>query len=117
MAKKDFNDIETGNIFAESIAEATAELIVPPLERQKQGQLPTKAFVDEARRQGKTQGRAGCTSNRINMAFTPEVYEFVCTMARVRGETMTKFVNHIIAQSMEQYNDIYQQALKFKESL
>lgn len=117
MAKKDFNEIETDNIFADTIAEATAELVEPPLERQKQGQLPTKAFADEARRQGRTQGRAGCGANRINMAFTPEVYEFVRTMSRVRGETMTKFVNHIIAQSMEQYNDIYQQALKFKESL
>lgn len=117
MAKKDFNEIETGNIFADTITEATAELVEPPLERQKQGQLPTKAFVDEARRQGRTQGRAGCTSNRINMAFKPDVYQFIQAMSRARGETMTSFVNHIIEKSMEQYNEEYQQVLRFREIL
>lgn len=117
MGKKNFDEIETGNLYNETIAEATAELIQPQLPRQRQGEQPTKEFVERARMEGKTQGRAGCTSNRINMAFRPDLYDFIQTMARVRGETMTKFVNHIIEQSMEQYNDIYQQALKFKESL
>lgn len=117
MSKKNFEEIETGNLFNSTIADATAELAQPQLPRQTQGVMPTKEFVEQARMEGRTQGRAGCTSNRINMAFRPDLYEFIQTMARVRGETMTKFVNHIIEQSMEEYNDIYQQALKFKESL
>ena len=86
-------------------------------EELTQNAKPTAEEIEQARMEGRTQGRAGYTSNRINMAFRPDVYEFIQTMARVRGETMTKFVNHLIEQAMKEHDDIYQQALKFRESL
>lgn len=117
MDRKKFDEIETANIFNNTIADATAETIPTPLPRQKQGTLPTLEFVEQARQQGKTQGRAGCTSNRINMAFTPDVHKFIQIMSRYRGETMTKYVNHIIEMYMqdEEHNKLYQQILDFRD--
>lgn len=117
MAKKNFSDINTDDIYSSQIAEATAEVIAEPIPRQKKGELPSKDIVEQARQQGKTQGRKGCGAHRFNMAFSPKAYEFITTMARVRGETITAFTNHIIEQAAEEHAEIFQQALKFKESL
>lgn len=115
--KKNFDEIPTGDIYADQIAEATATPAQPIIPRQRQGVPPTKEVVEMAREQGKTQGRAGCRAHRHNMAFTPEVYSFITTMSRVRGETITGFVNHLLEKAMEENAEIYQQALKFKDSL
>lgn len=85
--------------------------------RQKRGVMPSADIVEMARTQGRTQGRAGCKAHRINMAFTPEVYNFITTMAKVRGESVTAFVNGILEKAMKENSDIYQQAIKFKEKI
>ena len=117
MAKKDFNAINTNNIFTQQIEEATAELTPEPIPRQKRGGTPSKEVVEQAREQGRTQGRKGCKAHRFNMAFSPKSYDFIVTMARVRGETITSFVNHLIEQCADDNAEIYQQALKFRDSL
>ncbi|MBQ3981743.1 MAG: hypothetical protein II631_06830 [Treponema sp.] len=117
MAKKDFGEINTGNIFAEQIESAVSETIQAPIPRQKQGELPTEEIVQMAREQGKTQGRAGCKAHRFNMAFTPKAYDFIVCMARVRGETITGFVNHLIEKCIDDNQEIYQKALEFRDSL
>lgn len=53
----------------------------------------------------------------FNMAFTEENYEYIVTMSRVRGETITSFVNHIIEKSKTDNAEIYQKAIEFRESL
>ena len=85
--------------------------------RQKRGVMPSADIVEMARSQGRTQGRAGCKAHRINMAFTPEVYNFITTMAKVRGESVTAFVNGILKKAIEDNAETYQQAIKFKETL
>lgn len=117
MAKKNFDEIDIGNIYADQIAEATATPAAPLLPRQKQGEQPTAEFVETAQQQGRTQGRAGCKAHRHNMAFTPENYEFIRCMARVRGQTVTGFVNDIIAKAIEENAEVYQAALQFRDSL
>lgn len=89
----------------------------PTIPRQKRGVQPSADIVEMARKQGKTQGRAGCKAHRFNMAFSPEVYEFIQTMAKVRGESVTAFVNGILEKAMEDNKEVYEQALKFKNSL
>ena len=66
---------------------------------------------------GTTRGRKGCKAHRINMAFSDEVHEYITTMARVRGETITQFTNYIFTKSMEDNADIYEKAKAFKDSL
>ena len=117
MAKKDFGEINTGNIFAEQIESAVSETIQEPIPRQKQGELPTEDIVRMAREQGKTQGRAGCKAHRFNMAFSPKAYDFITCMARVRGETITGFVNHLIEKCIDDNQEVYQKALEFRDSL
>ena len=65
----------------------------------------------------KTTGRKGVKLPRINLAFAPDTYEYVQTMARVRGETLTTFVNLAIREHMKEHADIYKKAIEFKNSL
>ncbi len=115
--KKNFDEIETGDIYAEQIAAATSTPAPPIIPPQKRDEPPTAEVVAMAREQGKTQGRAGCRAFRHNMAFTPENYEFIRCMARVRGQTITAFVNDIVKKAIEDNAEVYQQALKFRDSL
>lgn len=116
-AKKNFEEINTSNVFEEQIKAATAEKAPEPIPRQKRTEQPTQEVVDLAREQGRTQGRKGCKMHRFNMAFSPKAYQFLSCMARVRGETMTSFVNHLIEKCADDNAEIYQQALKFRDSL
>jgi hypothetical protein len=51
------------------------------------------------------------------MAFSPKAYDFITCMARVRGETITAFVNHLIEKCIDDNQEIYQKALEFRDSL
>ena len=85
--------------------------------RQKRDVPPSAEIVEQAREQSKTQGRKGCKAHRFNMAFTPKAYEFITCMARVRGETITSFVNNLIEKTIDDNEETYRQALKFRDSL
>lgn len=123
MAKKDFSKLNTGRVY-DAIAEATAE----PEEQQaqeaqpelKKGRLETVQYTEEQKKEflqaGKTQGRPGLKSTRINMAFYPEQYDYIKTMATVRGQTLTDFVNHIVKLSMEENAALYEQAKAFRKA-
>lgn len=65
----------------------------------------------------KTAGRKGCRLPRINMAFAPELYDYVKTMSKVSGLTLTEFVNTIILQYMDGHREQYDKALEFRNSL
>ena len=117
MAKKNFDEINTSNVFSQQIQEAVSEPAAEPIPRQKQGELPTEEIVQMAREQGKTQGRKGCKAHRFNMAFSPKAYDFIVCMARVRGETITGFVNHLIEKCIDENQEVYQKALEFRDSL
>ena len=57
-----------------------------------------------------TQGRKGMKAMRINMAFTPELHDYIKVMSKVRGQTLTEFVNDIVGQSLERNKDVYNRA-------
>ena len=121
-AKKDFSKLNTGRVY-DAIAEAVAEpeaQEAQPVQEAQQAQ-PTRKTYTEAEKQdylqaGKTQGRPGCRAARINLAFYPDQYEYVKTMAAVRGQSITEFVNHIIGQSMEENAALFAQAKAFKKA-
>lgn len=114
-SKKDFTQVNTGRVYS-AITEATAE----PEQQPKEAQAPRTAYtadkVEEMRQAGTTQGRKGCKAVRINMAFTPEVHEYIKTMARVRGESVTDFTNYVFRQSMEDNAALYEKAKAFQDS-
>lgn len=115
--RKDFTTANTGRVYG-AIAEATAEpeQAQEAQQARKERKTYTEQEQQEFREAGKTKGRKGCKAIRINMAFTPEVHEYIKTMARVRGESITDFTNYIFTRSMEENAEVYQRAKEFKES-
>ena len=130
MAKKDFTKINTARVY-DMIEEATAEdtaqgIIDAQAEQEEQVEKPKprkerKTYTpEEARRimnTLQTTGRKGVKLPRINLAFTPELHDYITIMSRARGENLTQFVNKIIKEHMEQHIDIYKKALEFISSL
>lgn len=128
MAKKDFSQVNTGRVYG-TIAEATAE------PEQEAAEVVQEAAAQEAAQERKprrtyteqeaaeimqtlqTSGRKGIKLPRINLAFTPELHEYIITMSRVRGENLTQFVNYVLRQHMEEHRDIYEKAIEFRNSL
>ena len=65
----------------------------------------------------KTSGHKGVKLPRVNLAFAPDVYEYIKTMSRVRGENMTVFVNLALRQYMNDHRELYDKAIEFREAL
>lgn len=116
MAKKDFSKVNTERVY-NTIEEATAEEKTLP----KMPQKPRKTYTDkealELMANMETTGRKGVKLPRMNMAFTPDNYAYIKTMSKVRGESLTQFVNHLIETSIEQNAEIYAKAIEFRKSL
>lgn len=55
----------------------------------------------------RTQGRKGCKAVRINMAFTPDNYDYIKVMSKIRGESMTEFVNYAIEKYRNDHSELY----------
>lgn len=110
-----FKDIDTSNVLNNQIKLATDA--PQELPRQSRKTPPSTDFVQAAREQSRTQGRKGCKAHRFNMAFTPKAYEFITILSRVRGESITAFVNHIIEQAADDNKELLEQAKAFRDSL
>ena len=111
MAKKDFSAINAdySSALLSSLEQATA----------RKGQQSSASPEEQAERAAdlKTQGRKGCKAVRINMAFTPENYEYIQTMSRLRGQSLTAFVNKLIDKHREQNADLYEQIKAIKDKM
>lgn len=128
MAKKDFSQVNTGRVYG-TIAEATAEPEQEAVEVMQeaaaqeaaQERKPRRTYTEqeaaEIMQTLQTSGRKGIKLPRINLAFTPELHEYIITMSRVRGENLTQFVNYVLRQHMEEHRDIYEKAIEFRNSL
>lgn len=117
MAKKDFSKVNTAPIY-DAITEATAEQEpMPEKIKYKDRRTYTAEEAREAAEHLRTNGMKGVKLPRINLAFTPSNYEFIQTLARVRGETMTDFVNYLIAEAREKYKDVFEKAIAFRDAM
>lgn len=137
MAKKDFSGMNTGKLYdviAEATAEPAAQEAAENQQEQEAAEVPQEpaytytgpgrktysaesAEAKELMNNFKTNGRKGLNLPRINLAFSPDNYDYITTMARVRGENLTKFVNAIIAEHKEQHKEVYEKAIEFRNSL
>jgi len=115
--KKDFTMINTAPVYS-TIAEATAEPMpeqaAAATEPRKDRKTYTQAEKDEFLQTLKTAGHKGCQLPRINLAFSPEVYDYVKTMARVQGITITAFCNMVLADSLKENRELYEKAISFR---
>lgn len=116
MAKKDFSKVNTSSVYA-AIEDATATPAPQAIPRRKTGDAPTMEEISLAREQGKTQGRAGVKALRINMAFSPEVHDYIRKMARVRGMSVTQFTEEVFRKSMEDNAELYERVKEFSVEL
>lgn len=118
--RKDFSSVNTGRVYG-TIAEATAEPEQQEAQEEQRTRRPRKTYTEQEQQEfmaaGATKGRKGCKAIRINMAFAPEVHEYIRVMARVRGETITEFTNYIFTRSMEENAETYRKAREFMESI
>lgn len=110
MAKKDFSSMNIDRVYG-SIADATADA------DKKERRTYTDKEAAEAMAALKTSGRKGVKLPRINLAFTPDNYDYIKTMSQVRGESLTEFVNHLIALNAQENKEVYEKAKAFKKSL
>lgn len=116
MAKKKlFDSIETESVY-DTIAEATAEPKPAALPRRSRQEEPTEAEIAAAREQGKTQGRKGVKAIRINMAFAPDVHEYINIMSRARGQSITNFCNEVFRNSKQQNLELFEKAKEFMDN-
>ena len=138
MAKKDFSNVNTDRVY-NTIQNATEELpgqvdlfqgeadpegdkldadVILAADPQRKAR---KTYSDTEKAAflsaGTTSGHKGCKLPRMNMAFDPDLYDYVRTMATVRGETITTFVNHILRNFMNDNMEIYEKAIEFRNSL
>lgn len=115
-SKKDFSEVNTGRVY-DMISEATADPEAQQEQEQQQGRRTyTAEEVQEMREAGTTQGRKGCKAVRINMSFSPSVHAYIRTMARVRGESVSEFTEHVFRLSMEENKELYERAKNFKNA-
>ncbi len=97
-SKKDFAGMNTGRVY-NTIEQATSR-------RGQQGTVSPQEAAERASKL-KTQGRKGCKAVRINMAFTPENYDFLKTVSKAYGSNMTVFCNKIIEDYRKDHTEIY----------
>lgn len=117
MASKDFSKVKTDPVYKNTIAEATADPAPQPIPKRKKDSPPTEEEIQLAREQSRTRGRAGVKALRINMAFTPDVHDYIRTMAQARGQTVTQFTEAVFRKSMEDNAEIYAQVKEFQKIL
>jgi hypothetical protein len=99
MAKKSFKQ-ETQSM------NAVYDSMMPAADRQQR----TDAEMGDSL---ETQGKRGQHLPRINLAFSPNNYEYIRTMSRAKGQNITQFVNDIITADRETNKEQYQKVLDF----
>ncbi len=80
-----------------------------------------KTYTEEQqarmREAGTTQGRKGCKSIKFCMSINPTAYDYVTTMSKLQGVSITKFTNDIILDSMEKNKDLYEKVVALREEI
>lgn len=105
MATKREQEIKgTERVFAAHARAAKPKKVQPPTSEEEKAQRKAE---------GKTRGRTGCYCDRINMAFTVDNYKFIKRFAKLRGQSMTDFVNHMIEDYRTQHIKEFEEFEKF----
>ena len=57
------------------------------------------------------------TSNRVNLKLSPELFDYAQVMAGIKGESVTEFINGLIAAHMEKNRAVYAKAKKLPDQI
>lgn len=125
--KTNFSEIAENAVLA-NISEATADTEAEEAEQASEVQevvekpkKPRKTYtaeeIAEFQENMNTSGRKGAWLKRINTGFSKSNYEYIMTMSRVSGLTLSAFINQALAQHKEDHRDLYEQALEFRKRL
>lgn len=100
MGKKSFKDSARASVASAFMSghdaqEAEQEVEQHPTHENPQEECP------ELRRTIRTQGRKGKKKPRINMAFEPDIYEYVRDQAEREDKSLTQCVNDILYEHMK----------------
>lgn len=88
-------------------------------EKEEQAQaLEAAGLVDDEKAkedaermaEGRTRGRQGLALLRVSVGFTPDVYDYAQTMARLHGKTITSYITDMLKADREKNMEIYQRA-------
>lgn len=124
---KDFSNLNTGRAMQQMqtaqgahVAQEVQE-VQKVQEKQEKQRKPRKRYTPEEAQKILESGRnakglGGVKMPRMNMAFTPQNYDFIATLATARGQNYTEFVNHMVDLYREQYKEQYEQAKAFLNS-
>ena len=114
MAKaKDFTKINTGNIYADVITEATQEPQQTRKERKTYDAQEAAEFMQDLN----TSGRKGVKLPRINLALSPDMFDYVQVMSKASGLTYTQFFDKLLQEHKAKHADIYERAIEIRNSL
>ena len=121
---KDFSNLNTGRAMQQMQTAQGAQVaqeVQDTQEKQEKQRKPRKRYTAEEAQKILESGRnakglGGVKMPRMNMAFTPQNYDFIATLATARGQNYTEFVNHMVDLYREQYKDQYEQAKAFLNS-
>lgn len=101
MAKaKNFESIKTNNVF-EAVEKSAGKKIQ---------QTASEKEIEERKATGKTQGRKGCKATRINIAFTSPNHDYIKTVSKIKGMSLTEYTNYIIEQHRLEHDELYKKA-------
>lgn len=91
-----------------------SDVIVDAAAQEDPDRKPRKTYSEDEKQESmdtlNTQGKKGLKAMRINMAFTPELHEYIKIMSDLQGTTITNFVNGILMQHLEQNRESYEEA-------
>ena len=96
---------------------AEAETAVTKIPRRSRNEEYTDEEKQFACDNGMTQGRKGVEMPRINMAFYPDVHEYITIYSQVCGMSMTEFVNNVLRKSLETNRENYERAKDFRAGI
>jgi hypothetical protein len=124
---KDFSNLNTARAMQQIITAQGADIAQEEQDKhekpaaQEKQRKPRKRYTAEEAQKILESGRnakglGGVKMPRMNMAFSPQNYDFIATLATARGQNYTEFVNHMVDLYREQYKDQYEQAKAFLNS-
>ena len=110
MAKKNFEDVNTSAMF-----ETMDEAAQAP--ERKERRTPGAYEMQTAKEKMRTSGLKGAALPRINMAFSPSNYDYIKTMSKFCGMSLTEFVNSAIERDKARNQDTYDKLRDIRNGL
>ena len=94
-----------------------ANRLTGKLNKMQGSKIHPEATPEEAKQRRETmqtRGKKGAKLTRINAAFTDSNIEYVKIMSKVRGESMSEFINHVMDKDRAENAEIFEQAKEIK---